>query len=210
MTVMTTTMSDQDTPTSLIERIDALFAQHGAQAYDGARREPVSALQHALQCAQLAEWAHADHTLVAAALLHDLGHFLDVRPEAHDVDDVHEYRALPLLAEGFGPAVIEPIRLHVQAKRYLVAADRGYGATLTPASMHSLALQGGPMSRDEQRYFEALPFAQQAIALRRWDDLAKEPGKPTPPLAYYLTLLDEVQQQPFVDSKIGIGSQSVP
>jgi phosphonate degradation associated HDIG domain protein len=202
-------MSDNDSQASLIERIEALFVQHGAQAYEGERREPVSALQHALQCAQLAEWAHAEPTLVAAALLHDIGHFLDIRPEAHDVDDVHEYRALPMLAEGFGPAVIEPIRLHVQAKRYLVATDPGYGATLTPASVHSLALQGGPMSRDEQRSFEALPFAQQAIALRRWDDLAKEPGKTTPPLAYYLTLLDEVQQQPFVDSKIGIGPLSV-
>jgi len=202
-------MIDDAVDTSLIERIEALFVQYGAQAYDGARREPVSALQHALQCAQLAEWAHVEHTLVAAALLHDIGHFLDIRPEANNVDDVHEYRALPLLVEGFGPAVIEPIRLHVQAKRYLVAADAGYAATLTPASTHSLALQGGPMSRDEQRSFEALPFATEAVALRRWDDLAKEPGKTTPPLAYYLTLLDEVQQQPFVDSKIGIGPLSV-
>jgi phosphonate degradation associated HDIG domain protein len=206
---MVTTMSDHDAQPSLIERIEALFAQHGAQVYDDARREPVSALEHALQCAQLAEWAHAEPTLVAAALLHDIGHFLDIRPEAHDADDVHEYRALPLLAEGLGPAVIEPIRLHVQAKRYLIAADPGYAATLTPASTHSLALQGGPMSRDEQRSFEVLPFAQQAIALRRWDDLAKEPGKTTPPLAYYLALLDDVRQQPFVDSKIGIGPTSV-
>jgi len=202
-------MDEHASQASLIERIEALFAQHGAQVYEGDRREPVSALQHALQSAQFAEWAHAEPTLVAAALLHDIGHFLDIRPEAHDLDDLHEYRALPLLAEGFGPAVIEPIRLHVQAKRYLVATDPGYAATLTPASVHSLTLQGGAMSRDEQRAFEVLPFAQQAVALRRWDDLAKEPGKTTPPLAYYLALLDEVQQQPLVDSKIGIGSTSV-
>ncbi len=206
---MTAPIDDDTTPPTLVERIEALFEQHGSRLYDDARREPVNALQHALQCAQLAEWAHADATLVAAALLHDVGHFVDSVRDAHDLDDLHEYRALPLLTEGFGPAVTEPIRLHVQAKRYLVATDPGYAATLTPASTCSLALQGGPMSREERRAFEALPFAQQAVMLRRWDDLAKEPGKQTPPLAYYLALLDEVQQQPFVDSKIGIGSTSV-
>ena len=94
-------------------------------------------------------------------------------------------------------------------KRYLVASDPGYAATLSSASVHSLALQGGPMSADEMRLFEELPYAQQALQLRRWDDAAKQPGKKTPPLAYYLALLDEVIQQPFVDSKIGIGSLSV-
>jgi phosphonate degradation associated HDIG domain protein len=194
---------------NLIDRIEALFAEHGATPCERVHRESVSALEHALQCAQLAEWANADAPLVAAALLHDIGHFIVVDPEGDDIDDVHELRALPFLAEGFGASVVEPIRLHVQAKRYLVATDPGYAATLSPASAHSLELQGGPMSPDEQRLFEELPFAQQAIALRRWDDAAKQPGKVTPPLAYYLTLLDEVQQQPFVDSKIGIGSLSV-
>jgi len=194
---------------NLIDRIEALFTEYGATAHDGAHRESVSALEHALQCAQLAEWANADAPLVAAALLHDIGHFIVVDPEGDDIDDVHELRALPFLAEGFGANVVEPIRLHVQAKRYLVATDPGYAATLSPASVHSLALQGGPMSLDEQHLFEELPFAQQAIALRRWDDQARQPGKQTPPLAYYLALLDEVQQQPFVDSKIGIGSLSI-
>ena len=194
---------------SLIERIETLFVQHGSHAYEGARKESVSALAHALQCAQLAEWANADAPLVAAAFLHDIGHFIVADPEGDDVDDVHELRALPFLAEGFGASVIEPVRLHVQAKRYLVAVDAGYASTLSPASVHSLALQGGPMSVDERRRFEDLPFFQQAVSLRRWDDLAKEPGKTTPSLAYYLALLEEVQQQPFVDSKIGIGSFSV-
>lgn len=191
----------------LIERIEELFVLHGSAAYEGARRESVSALEHALQCAQLAEWANARAPLVAAALLHDIGHFLASDPD--HVDDVHELRALPFLADGFGADVIEPVRLHVQAKRYLVAMDRGYAATLSPASVHSLELQGGPMSREECIVFEELPFAQDAVALRRWDDLAKEPGKRTPPLAYYLAVLEEVREQPFVDSKIGIGSLSV-
>lgn len=195
--------------TTLIERIEAIFLAHGHQAYEGARRESVNALQHALQCAQLAEWANAEPPLVAAALLHDIGHFVVLDAHADDVDDVHELRAIPFLAEGFGASVIEPVRLHVQAKRYLVATDPSYGQALSPASQHSLALQGGPMGEDELRFFEDLPFARQAVQLRRWDDLAKVPDKGTPPLAYYLALLEEVQQQPFVDSKIGIGSLSV-
>jgi phosphonate degradation associated HDIG domain protein len=194
---------------SLVERIEQLFALHGSTAYDGARRESVSALEHALQCAQLAEWANADAPLVAAALLHDIGHFIVADPEADDIDDVHELRAVPFLAEGFGANVFEPVRLHVQAKRYLVAVDPAYAAALSPASVHSLQLQGGPMSADELRLFEELPFALQAISLRRWDDLAKEAGKQTPPLAYYLALLEDVQQQPFIDSKLGIGPLSV-
>jgi phosphonate degradation associated HDIG domain protein len=194
---------------TLIHRIEALFTEHGTTAYDGARKESVSALEHALQCAQLAEWAGADAPLVAAALLHDIGSFIVAEPDGDEIDDAHELRALPLLSEAFTASVTEPVRLHVQAKRYLVAADPAYAATLSSASVHSLALQGGPMSADEMRLFDELPFAQQALQLRRWDDAAKQPGKKTPPLAYYLALLDEVIQQPFVDSKIGIGSLSV-
>ena len=175
----------------LVARIERLFAEHGAVAYDGARRESVSALAHALQCAQLAEWADAPPSLVAAALLHDVGHFIEPDP-GEAIDDVHELRAVPFLSEGFGPAVVEPVRLHVQAKRYLVATDARYAAMLSPASVHSLALQGGPMSAAEQRAFEALPHAEDALALRRWDDSAKEPGRTTPPLAYYLALLAEL------------------
>lgn len=176
----------------LIEQIADLFARHGGQPYEGRRREAVTALEHALQCAQLAEWAHADHSLVAAALLHDVGHFVEAAALADDIDDVHEMRAVPLLARAFGAAVVEPVRLHVQAKRYLVATDPRYGGTLSPASLHSLSLQGGPMCADEVRLFEELPYAVEAVALRRWDDLAKQPRKKTPPLAYYLPLLHDL------------------
>ncbi len=176
----------------IVERIEILFIAYGHSAYEGNRRESVTALQHALQCAQLAEWAQAEDSLVVAALLHDIGHFVEA-PSASDLfDDVHEMRAVPFLATAFGPAVIEPVRLHVQAKRYLVATDRGYAATLSPASVHSLTLQGGPMCDEECRLFEDLPYALEGVALRRWDDLAKTPGKKTPPLDYYLPLLRSV------------------
>ncbi len=177
---------------TMVLQIEALFLRHGDQAYDGSRREPVSAMQHALQCAQLAEWAHADDTLVAAALLHDIGHFIAAESD-EQVDDRHELRALPFLAPRFGPAVLEPIRLHVAAKRYLVATDPAYLSGLSTASAHSLGLQGGAMSADEIAAFEATPFAMDAVQLRRWDDLAKQPAQATPSLGYYLALLDDLQ-----------------
>ncbi len=172
--------------------IEALFLCHGEAVYDGSRREPVTALQHALQCAQLAEWAQADDTLVAAALLHDIGHFIAAEDD-EQVDDRHEMVALPYLASRFGPAVLEPIRLHVAAKRYLVATDPAYLGGLSSASVHSLGLQGGAMTADEVAAFEATPFAMDAAQLRRWDDLAKQPGQLTPSLGYYLALLDDLQ-----------------
>ena len=182
-------------PSDIVERIDHWFALHGATSYEGNRRESGSALNHALQCAQLAEDARADATLVAAALLHDVGHFVAIAEvgEMADVDDVHELRGVAVLVRDFPPAVIEPIRLHVAAKRYLTAIEPKYFRGLSPASVHSLAQQGGPMDATEIARFEALPFAEDAVRLRRWDDLAKLPGMETPSLAYYLALVDEVR-----------------
>jgi predicted HD phosphohydrolase len=178
----------------IADRIAIWFAEHGADAYDGARRESVSALEHALQCAQLAEFAHAAPTLVVASLLHDIGHFSgDSLGDA--VDDAHEQRAACALANWFAPAVVEPVRLHVAAKRYLTAIDAAYLGGLSPASLHSLSLQGGAMTPTERRRFAILPFADEAVMLRRWDDLAKLPGRHTPPLGYYLALVDEVAAQ---------------
>lgn len=187
----------------VVDRIEALFDRHGRKLYAGERAEPVTALAHGLQCAQLAEWARVDTALVAAALLHDIGHFVDAAPEAAGLDDMHELRAVPFLASGgFGAAVIEPVRLHVQAKRYLVATDTRYAAALTHASVHSLAQQGGPMNAAERDRFEDLPFADDALQLRRWDDAAKEPGKPVPPLGYYLAMLRELVAPPQPKSSI--------
>ena len=182
-------------PSDILDRIDHWFALHGATSYEGHRHESVSALNHALQCAQLAEDARADARLVAAALLHDVGHFvaIDDIGEMDDVDDVHELRGVAVLVRDFPPAVLEPIRLHVAAKRYLTAVEPAYLRGLSPASVHSLAQQGGPMSAAEAARFEALPFADDAVRLRRWDDLAKMPGRQTPPLAYYLALLNDVR-----------------
>lgn len=182
-------------PSDILQRIEHWFALHGASAYEGQRRESVSALAHALQCAQLAEDAHAAAPLVVAALLHDVGHFVAIADigQTDAVDDVHELRGVAVLVRDFPPAVVEPIRLHVAAKRYLTATEPAYARGLSPASVHSLAQQGGPLRGAEIARFEALPFADDAVRLRRWDDLAKRPGWQTPGLPYYLALLDEVR-----------------
>lgn len=181
------------TDDAIVDRIEGLFVARGHRPYDGQRREPVTALAHALQCAQLAESAGAEPALVAAALLHDIGHLL--ADGSDDADDGHELRAVPFLAAAFGPAVVEPVRLHVRAKRYLVASDPAYAHGLTPASRHSLALQGGAMGADEMRAFVDHPYAQAALQLRRWDDAAKQPARATPPLGAFLPLLRGLQRR---------------
>ena len=185
----------------ILEQVAHWFARHGAVSCEGGHRHCVSALEHALQCAQLAEDAHADVALVAAALLHDVGHFgaLDDNLGGDDddgVDDAHELRGAAMLVHDFPVAVIEPIRLHVAAKRYLCAIEPAYLAGLSSAAARTLAQQGGPMDAAEAAAFGACAFAQDAVRLRRWDDLAKVPGRSTPGLAYYLALLGEVRVVP--------------
>ena len=192
----------------LLDHIEALFDTHGEQPQDSQDGQPISALSHALQCAQLAEWADASPALVSAALLHDVGHFVAPRQDAQTARLPHEQRALDVLADGFGDDVLGPIRLHVQAKRYLVATDPAYAEALSSRSRRALAAQGGPMTRPQQRTFEQLPHAWGAVQLRRWDDRAKQAGKRTPPLAYYLGVLEEVLQAPMQRHKIAIGARS--
>ena len=178
-----------------IEDIRIVFEQYGDLAYSG---EPVSQLEHALQTAQRAEQDGAPDTLIAAALLHDLGHLLHPRVQAFDtptvqgVDDLHQYYALPFLRANFPDAVLEPIRLHVDAKRCLCAIDPTYFAQLSADSVRSLALQGGIFNSSQAADFQSQPYAAEALRLRRWDDLAKQEGCLTPPLAYYLEVVGRV------------------
>ena len=169
----------------VVEFVVRLFAEKGHAAYIG---EPVSQLEHALQAAWLAEQESASPVLVSAALLHDFGHLLHDLPEEcahHGIDDRHEELGSRWLQRHFGPAVVEPIRLHVETKRYLCAVDPEYGLTLSAASVLSLALQGGPMSPEEVLQFRLQPYSTAAIAVRRWDDRAKIPGLATPDLDYF-------------------------
>jgi gamma-butyrobetaine dioxygenase len=166
-----------------------LFASEGAADYLG---EPVTQAAHMLQAGFLAERDDAPPALVAAALLHDVGHFTGVvtgRDLMRGTDDRHDERGAAWLAQWFGPEVTEPIRLHVDAKRYLCAAVPGYLTRLSPASVYTLGVQGGPLRGAELARFEAMPHAAAACRVRRWDDAAKDPQAATPPLRHFDPLL---------------------
>jgi phosphonate degradation associated HDIG domain protein len=169
-----------------VASIAALMEQRGDHRYG---LHDLSQKAHALQAAMLAEQAGCAAPLIAAALLHDIGHMvhdLGERAAEDGVDDHHEQRGHDYLIRYFGPAVTEPVRLHVAAKRWLCATEPGYFARLSPDSVLSLSLQGGPMTPAEAASFHALPSAADAVALRRFDEAAKIKDLPTPPIAHFL------------------------
>jgi phosphonate degradation associated HDIG domain protein len=177
-----------------IPQIVNLYRTEGAARYG---MEAINQEQHAFQCALLAQEAGARPELVAAALLHDLGHLLyQENLAAHGKDGLHEYRALPFLRGEYPDAVLQPIRLHVAAKRFLCVLDAGYWDTLSPASRRSLELQGGPFSQEETERFLAEPHAMDAVALRRWDDLAKVPERETPGWEHWRKVLEQAALRP--------------
>lgn len=158
-----------------IDEVLDLFEQRGGEAYFG---EDISILEHSLQTAWLAEQAGAEPHLMVAALLHDIGHLLHRMPEdiaELGVDARHEAIGEAWLRSRFGPDVSEPVRLHVDAKRYLCSIQPAYLAHLSLSSLRSLRLQGGPFSAQEAREFERNQHFRDAIALRCWDDAAKSP-----------------------------------
>ena len=178
-----------------IDQIVRLYRVPGAARYG---MEAVNQDQHAQQCAALAEEAGAPPALVVAALLHDLGHLLCAGLESDDdspEDGLHEYRALPFLRGAYPDAVLQPIRLHVAAKRFLCFAEPGYWEALSPASRRSLELQGGPFDARAAAAFSADHHAADAIALRRWDDKAKDPARVTPGWNHYRRLLERVESR---------------
>ena len=164
----------------IVEEIEALFARHGDETYG----EGVTQLQHALQTAALAAAEGADDTLIVAALLHDVGHFLQPTDDSFGYHK-HDRSGGEWLAQRFGPAVSEPVRLHVAAKRYLCATEPDYFAKLSAASVHSLGKQGGPMSTADAAAFAVLPYAEAAARLRRWDDGGKIDGFDVPDFSHY-------------------------
>jgi [1-hydroxy-2-(trimethylamino)ethyl]phosphonate dioxygenase len=175
----------------------ALYARWGNCQYD----EEISQLAHALQTAALASVAGAPDPLVAAALLHDVGHLLHLemtRGSPGDIaeDQRHEATGARHLAALFPAEVTGPVALHVRAKRYLCAIDVTYAGALSDGSRRSLRRQGGPMEADEIASFEAASGSRAAVALRRWDDQAKVDGLDVAPLERYDDLLRRVSAQP--------------
>jgi phosphonate degradation associated HDIG domain protein len=174
-----------------VSTLRALFDAWGDRSYG----EDVTQRGHMLQSAALAEAAGAPDSLVVAALLHDVGHFVYPGPEdiaALGVDAQHEDAGADWLAQWFGPEVVEPVRLHVAAKRWRCGRQPAYLQTLSAASVQSLALQGGPMSEAEAIAFEASPWFEAAVQLRDCDDRAKELDAETPDLEHFLQIVRRV------------------
>jgi predicted HD phosphohydrolase len=137
----------------------------------------------------MAEQSSASDDLITASLLHDLGHLLNEQgetPSLRGIDDTHQYYALPFLRGLFPNAVLDAIKLHVDAKRWLCQARPEYFAKLSEDSKRSLQLQGGVFDADQAVAFIALPAARDAVMLRQWDDLAKQADWQTPPLSHFL------------------------
>jgi phosphonate degradation associated HDIG domain protein len=182
---------------SPVDAIAELFTSEGAADYLG---EPVTVAEHLLQAGAAAQAAGASPALVAAALLHDVGHLRGADERADGVelsgrelmtgtDNNHGDRGAAWLAQWFPVSVTEPVRLHVAAKRYLCATEPSYFGQLSEASVYTLAVQGGPMTDAEVREFEREPHATDALAVRRWDDQAKDPSADVPDFEHYRPLL---------------------
>jgi predicted HD phosphohydrolase len=149
---------------------------------------PFTHLDHALQTAAvLRQQAPDDTELAVAGLVHDIGHLL---PGVGDAE--HAEAAGAAVRSALGERVAAVVGLHVQAKRYLVARQHAYAGELAADSVVSLALQGGPMSPDEQAAFERLPYAEDALALRRADESGKVDGLVVPGLGEWMGLVREL------------------
>jgi phosphonate degradation associated HDIG domain protein len=180
---------------NIVEFIADIFERRGAESYLG---EQVSMSEHMLQGAVLAEAEGAPEELVAAALLHDIGHYTsEFGPMSlgDERDNYHEESGAMVLAPFFPSVITECVRLHVPAKRYLCATDKGYHDRLSEASKHTLMLQGGPMSAAEVKDFESNPYHREAVRVRIWDDEGKKPGVVTPEFRHYVPLLQRVVER---------------
>ncbi len=172
---------------AVVEALAALYARFGGETYG----EGVTQLEHGLQAAAVAASEGAPGALVAAALLHDVGHLLGMTDDAFGYHK-HDQLGADHLARHFGPAVTDPVRLHVAAKRYLCATVPGYAGKLSAASTYTLSKQGGPMNPEEARAFAANPHHDAAVRLRQWDDLGKVEGLHVPHFDHYRPLLESL------------------
>ncbi len=182
----------------ILTEIERMLNNNGTGLYGG---EAVTQTEHALQCAALAEADNASPKLVTASLLHDIGHLLepDFERSTNRYKNLHhEDLGEAFLEKWFDKAVVQPVKLHVAAKRYLCATDETYFSKLSPASVRSLQLQGGPMSHKETGMFENNEYYRDAVRLRVWDDLAKQPGLKTPDVGHFLAFVKQSLRQEFV------------
>lgn len=177
---------------NVVAFIGDIFARRGAESYLG---EAVTMSQHMLQAALLAEEAGEPDAVIAAALLHDVGHFTSEFPEDaqdHGIDNRHDQAGAAVLEHYFPPEVVACVGGHVAAKRYLCATDPTYLAQLSPASLHTLDLQGGPMSPEECADFASRPHLDATLRVRRYDDAGKCAQRSTPSFNHHVRRLQRL------------------
>ncbi len=185
------TMNDkyQLNPNNIVPYLADIFLRRGSESYLG---ESVTMSQHMLQAAQIAEQEGESTSVIVAALLHDIGHYTGEFPEDYieqGMDNRHQLAGAAVLEKFFHADVVEPVRWHVETKRYLCAVDDGYFACLSGASVETLKLQGGPFDSDQIAEFEQNPYLDTIIRVRKYDDAAKDPLKMTPPIEHYLPMI---------------------
>lgn len=170
-----------------MDELTELLARADTERYG----EDVTMGEHLRLTAMAAQRCGATDALIVACLLHDIGHFLAPPDDAYGHHD-HGETAAAYLADRFAPAVSEPVRLHIEAKRYLCGIDPGYHDRLSRASQHTLTKQGGPMDAAEAAAFAASEWAADAVALRRWeDDHGKQTGEAVPPWSAFMGLIED-------------------
>ena len=177
---------------NIIDFIGDIFRRLGADSYLG---EAVTMTEHMLQTARNAEQAGESDETITAALLHDIGHYTGEFPENYidlGVNNRHETMGSAILEKFFPPGVTEPVRWHVEAKRYLCATEEDYFAGLSDASVKTLELQGGPYDEAQCLEFEGNPYLETILNVRRYDDGGKVPGVQTPNLEHYLEIARKV------------------
>ena len=183
---------------NIVDFLASIFERRGGEEYLG---EPVTMGEHMLQGATLAERDGQPEEIIVGALLHDIGHFTSEFGtfSMEDTEDRHHEDAGAEVLERFFPSVVtDCCRHHVAAKRYLCATRPGYFDRLSEASVHSLGLQGGPMSDEEVAEFEKNPNLEAIITVRHLDDAGKEKGMETPGFGHFAPMV-----QRLVDSHLG-------
>lgn len=175
-------MTDPSVPT-FSDLVDLLEFMRALGDAPSGENDGMSALDHGLQCAyELSRARPDDAELQVAGLVHDIGHQFG-SDEAHGVLGAEQVRAL------LGERVAQLVQAHVPAKRYLVSTHSSYRSALSATSIHSLELQGGPLSPVEVQAFERAPYHLDAVLLRQADDAAKVPGRDVPHLDHWRTAL---------------------
>ena len=172
---------------SIIDQIISSYSNNKS-LYIG---EKVTITEHMIQTAMLAEKSNSSSDLICSCLLHDYGHFILDNPDdlvKKKKDGKHEDIGYEFLKKYFVRNVVEPIKYHVKAKKYL-ARNIKYYQVLSEASKVSLKLQGGIMNDKEVKEFECNKFFESSIKLRKFDEGAKKAGLKIKSINEYKNLL---------------------